>query len=473
MKGFLYSVGILILFFLIYVLVTFPPIMSGMAAKTMCSCVYVTGRSPESVIQKELQVFPGLADVKMQLNSIDSTVTGTVLWKTSKAIYRKGLGCTLLAEANESDIRKQHFKISKGPVVNQDSTAWPNGNIDAQATFPNIHNAALDKIVNHAFANSDPDNPINTHAVVVVYNGKIILEKYAEGFDQNSILMGWSMTKSITNALIGILIKQGKLQLYQPAPVPEWQNDERKNITLNNLLQASSGLGWSESYFIPGADFHNMFIHSDDKAAYATGRKLKHKPGTFFQYSSGTTNILSKIIRLTVGEEMYHRFPYDCLFYKTGMQHAIMEPDASGTFVTSSYGYASARDWARLGLLYLNDGVWNGERILPEGWVEYSITPAPAAKKKEYGAQIWLNQGGRENPSNAKYPGLPYEAIIFDGFENNSVVIIPSRNLVVVRLGVTHNRNFSLADLVSGICELLPDQNKNSIVSKPKIDHGQ
>ncbi len=468
MKGFLYSVCILILLFLIYVLVTFPPIMSGMAVKTMCSCVYVTGRSPESVIQKELQVFPGLADVKMQLNGLDSTVSGTVLWKTSKAIYRKGLGCTLLAEANESDIRKQHFKISKGPFVNQDSTEWPNGNIDAQATFPNIHNAALDKVVNHAFANSDPDNPINTHAVVVVYNGKIILEKYAEGFDQNSILMGWSMTKSITNALIGILIKQGKLQLYQPAPVPEWQNDERKNITLNNLLQASSGLGWSESYFIPGADFHNMFIHSDDKAAYAAGRKLEHKPGTFFQYSSGTTNILSKIIRLTVGEDKYHRFPYDCLFYKTGMHHAIMEPDASGNFVTSSYGYASARDWARLGLLYLNDGIWNGKRILPEGWVKYSITPAPAAIRKEYGAQVWLNQGGRENPLNAKYPGLPYEAIIFDGFENNSVVIIPSRNLVVVRLGVTHNRNFSLANLVTGICELLPDQNKNSIVSKPK-----
>jgi CubicO group peptidase (beta-lactamase class C family) len=139
------------------------------------------------------------------------------------------------------------------------------------------------------------------------------------------------------------------------------------------------------------------------------------------------------------------------------MHHAIMEADASGTFVASSYGYASARDWARLGLLYLNDGVWDGIRILPEGWVKYSTTPAPGAAKREYGAHIWLNLGEKGNPENAKYPGLPREAILFEGFEENIVVILPSRNLVVVRLGVTH-RNFDIAALVTRIVDALPGE---------------
>jgi CubicO group peptidase (beta-lactamase class C family) len=139
------------------------------------------------------------------------------------------------------------------------------------------------------------------------------------------------------------------------------------------------------------------------------------------------------------------------------MLGAIIEPDASGTFVMSSYCYATARDWARFGMLYLNDGYFNGTRILPEGWVEYSTTPSKAATKQEYGAQIWLNYGEIGNPENVEYPGVPNEAIIFDGFEKNYVVIIPSKGLVVVRLGVTHNKDFSLADLVNGVIASLPE----------------
>ncbi len=462
---FLFTLLSIIFLVLVYVLFAFPPVMGGMAAKTMCSCVYVTGRTPQSVLQKELQVFPGLADVRMELNDQDSSVTGTVLWKTSKAIFRKGLGCTLLAEADEASVRGQRFKTKRENPIDQDSIPWPSGNGGALESNQNIPVGALNKVVGEAFKDTDSAHSVNTHAIVVVYDGKIISEQYAEGFGHNSIFMGWSITKSITNALIGVLVKQGKLKIDQTAPIEEWQNDERKNITLNNLLQASSGLDWSESYFNPTADFHNMFIGSDDKAGYAVKQKLKHNPGSFFQYSSGTTNILSRIIRQTVGDEMYHRFPYDSFFNKIGMHHALLEPDASGNFVASSYGYASARDFARLGLLYLQDGLWNGQRILPEGWVDYSFTPAPAAKKREYGAQIWLNLGEADNPENSEYPGLPSEAIIFDGFEKNYVVIIPSRDLVVVRLGVTHNRNFSLSKLVTGILALLPEREKATIVS--------
>jgi CubicO group peptidase (beta-lactamase class C family) len=468
LKVFIYGVLTIILIVLLYMLFFFPPVMSGMAVKTMCSCVFVAGRTPESVRQKELQVFPGLADVSMKLNTEDSTVTGTVLWKTSKAIYREGLGCTLLAEADEETIRKQNFITRRVPQTDLDSIPWPSGNLGARADALTNNTTAIDKIVNQSFADADPANPVNTHAVVVVHDGKIISEQYAEGFDYNSILMGWSITKSLTNGLIGVLVKQGKLHLDRPAPVNAWGNDERKDITLNHLLQASSGLSWAESYFNPTADFHNMLIRSDDKGAYAAAQKLKHQPGSYFQYSSGTTNILSGIIRQTVGEERYHRFPYDSFFYRIGMYHALLEPDAAGNFVASSYGWASARDFARLGLLYLQDGMWNGERILPEGWVKYSVTPAPAASKREYGAQIWLNQGDKDHPGIVEYPGLPADAIIFDGFERNFVVIVPSRDLVVVRLGVTHNNNFNLARLVAGIAALLPESNKTVIVSKEK-----
>lgn len=448
--------GILILS-IAFVAVTFPPIMAGMAAKTMCSCVFVAGRTPESVVEKELQVFPGVSKARIEFTE-DSVVSATLLGRTSTAVFRKGLGCTLLAEADVDQIRDQKINLpAAGPDVDQDTIPWPMGNLLTDSIPSGIKNDILVKTLDDAFFEQDPAKPLNTLAIVVVQDGKIIAERYAPGFYHNSRFMGWSMTKSITNSLIGILVKDGKLKTELPAPVSDWQNDDRKNITLNNLLQASSGLDWSESYFVPTSTFHKMFIYSDDKAGFARGMGLHDKPGEHFLYSSGTTLILSGIIRETVGDESYYKFPYERLFYKIGMNQAIMEPDASGTFVGSSYCYASARDWARFGLLYLDDGVWNGERILPEGWVKYSQTPTHSAKMGEYGAQWWLNAGGPNHPENRKYPKIPADAYWADGFEEQYVVVIPSEKLVVARLGVSHN-GFDIEKLVTGIIEALPDK---------------
>ncbi|RAV98567.1 serine hydrolase domain-containing protein [Pseudochryseolinea flava] len=441
---------IIILAAVVYVGIYFPPVMTGMAAKTMCSCLFVAERSEQSIRDKELQVFPGLSSMDMLIE--DASVSASFLGTTRKAIYRKGLGCILLSERTEEEVRSQQPVLSTAPNVNRDSVAWPLGDdLTAQGAITGVQYDSIKNAVDKAFFDKDPENPIFTHAVVVVYDGKIIAEKYADGFDKQSRMMGWSMTKSITNALIGILVKEGKLTVEAGAPVPEWEDDIRKNITLNNLLQATTGLAWDESYFNPSADFHTMFIHRDDKAAYAASMKQKVDPGTFFQYSSGSTNILSRIIRQTVGDDQYYKFPYEKLFFKVGMSRAIMEPDASGTFVASSYSYASARDWARFGLLYLNDGVVQGERILPEGWVKYSTTPSAVAPRGEYGAQVWLNHGAPNDPENRLYPTLPQDTFLFDGFEHNFVVVVPSKKLVVVRLGVTHNKNFDLEALVRGI----------------------
>ena len=442
------TVVVLFIGALIFIVVTFPPIMTGMAAKTMCSCVYVAGRTPQSVVEKELQVFPGLSSAHVTFSK-DSTVSATILWKTSKAIFRKGLGCTLLAEAEESQVRSQSIKLPTPPSTNQDTIPWPMGNLTLDSFGGGSKNNTLTKVLDDAFMENDPEKPMNSLAVVIVHNGEIIAERYADGFHMNSKLMGWSMTKSITNSLIGILVNEGKLSVDSPAPIQEWQGDERKNITLNNLLQASSGLEWSESYFSPTSTFHRMFTHSDDKAAYARTMALKANPGEQFVYSSGTTLILSGIIRQALGDEYYHKFPYEKLFYRIGMNTAILEPDASGTFVGSSYCYASARDWARFGLLYLNDGVWNGERILPEGWVKYTTTPASSAEVGQYGAQWWLNAGARNNMDNRKYPKIPADAYWADGFEEQFVMVIPSKKLVVVRLGISHHR-FDFEKLVSG-----------------------
>ena len=452
-------IGLLTVVILIvaFVMFTFPVIMTGMAAKTMCSCVYVTGRNPGSVVEQELRVMPGLTWADIELNSADSSVTASLLGRTAKAIYRKGLGCTLLFERSEADVRNQRINVPVPPSFDPDTIPWPTGNKIEPANRDSL--LKMDRItqaIDVAFKDVDPENPVNTHAIAVLYDGKLIAEKYAPGFDHNSRLMGWSMTKSITNGLIGILANEGKIHVEDPAPIQEWQNDERKKITLDNLLKANSGLAWSESYFNPYASFHDMFIRSDDKGAYASTLQTEHEPGTYFEYSSASTILLSRIIRQQVGDKNYYRFPYEKLFYKIGMTTAIMEPDASGTFVGSSYCYASARDWARLGLLYLQDGVWNGERILPAGWVKYSTTPSDAALKGEYGAQIWLNAGSKNDPEQCNYPGLPHDAFVFQGFERNTVTVIPSRKLVVVRLGVTQNKNFDYTALINGIIGGLP-----------------
>jgi CubicO group peptidase (beta-lactamase class C family) len=271
----------------------------------------------------------------------------------------------------------------------------------------------------------------------VIQNGAIVAEQYASGYNKTSKFLGWSMAKSITSALIGILVKKGKLTVDAPAPVASWQDekDDRHAITLQNLLQQTSGLDFWENYS-SYSNATNMLFNKADMASYTASLPLKHKPGSEFYYSSGNSNILSGIVRSTVGEKDYHSFPYRELFHKIGMFHTLLEPDASGTFVGSSYVYASARDYARFGLLYLNEGVFNGERILPEGWVQQTITPASANKQKNYGYQFWLNGFDENDLSKKEFPEVPADMFYADGYGGQRIYIIPSLQLVVVRVGL-------------------------------------
>ena len=305
--------------------------------------------------------------------------------------------------------------------------------------------AGLGVVVGMAFGEGG-ERSTGTRAVVVVYHGQIVAERYAPGFDRHTRLTGWSMTKGITNALVGILVNEGKLNIYQPAPVEAWQEDQRSRITMADLLHMESGFRWWEFYGGP-SDATRMLFKEKDMGDYAMRSAIRNPPGKVFNYSSGTANILSAIIRKTVTDSDYYRFPYEQLFYKTGMYSAILEPDAGGTFVGSSYCYATARDWARFGLLYLQDGVWNGHRILPKGWVDFTRR-GDSATGNSYGALWWLNGGLR-------HPKLPADCYSCEGYEGQYIWVIPSKDLVVVRMACEHGRKLDPDTFVPAVMGVL------------------
>lgn len=417
------------------------PIMTGYSAKNMCSCVMVAGRDPEDVKKNELGFSP-INLAKTEVSFEDSSATSTLFGLAKrKAIFRHGLGCALLVQMDEEEFRAYKPVLATAPKENQDSIAWPDGDLNSDTLSADVDISKITAAMEEAFSEPGPNKTRRTRAMLIVYNGKIIAERYADGFNQDSKLIGWSMTKSVTNALIGILVKQGKLDINKPAPVKTWDADDHKNITLNDLMHASSGLDWVENYNSPSGAT-NMLFKSKDMGVYAATAKLKDKPGEVFYYSSGTTNIISRIVRETVGDENYYKFPYEELLYKIGMNNTLLETDAGGTIVGSSYSYGPARDWARFGLLYLNDGVWNGERILPEGWVKYTTTPAKGAKRGQYGAQWWLNAGAPGNPQDRTYPDAPTDLFWADGYEGQNVFVIPSKKLVIVKLSLSQNGEY-------------------------------
>jgi CubicO group peptidase (beta-lactamase class C family) len=427
------------------------PIISGFGAKNLASGFFLQHRNPDSIINQELSFFP-VSLASYDINTIDSSVTASV-WglATSKAIYRSGIGCTLVNGLSEDEIRKQHFIIPAPPLENRDTIAWPYGEKIAEAAPAVIDTVQLNHALDNAMQALHKGEPAYTRAFLVLYDGKIVGERYAPGFDKNSRLIGWSMSKSLNAAVIGVLVKAGKLNPNAPAPVPEWKGTDKEKITLKELLQQTTGLDFTEDYGAP-SEATNMLFKQSDMGAFTAKLPLKYAPGSMFYYSSGNANIISRIIRQTVGDSIYSAFPYKALFHKINMYSLLLEPDASGTYVGSSYSYATARDFARFGLLYYNNGSWNGEQLLPENWVKESIQPATANKQKRYGYQFWLNGIDDKDPSKHWFPDAPADMFFADGFGGQNVFIIPSKKLIVVRLGVkTIDENKYLGEVIRAI----------------------
>ncbi|MFY9152644.1 MAG: serine hydrolase [Prolixibacteraceae bacterium] len=428
-KRFTKHLTILLLIFLglgVYYIHSLLPIITGYPAKYLCSAVFVSNRVQEEVEAMDLH-FSFIKYTKNKVDYQDSSVTSTFLWGKSKAIYRKGFGATLIRDVNEDDLRKIKFPKIPELSYDQDTTAWPLGNVFPDSTT-NIDTEKLDRISDKLMG----EDGYNGHAFafIVLHKGVPVAERYQPEFTPQTRFLSWSMAKSFTNTLTGILVKQGKLDINQPASVPEWKDDERSKITVNDLMQMQSGLTWNEDYG-NRSDVTMMLYCQNNFSQYASDRKLSNPVGSVWYYSSGSTNIVSQLIRKTINDDpQYYQFARTQLFNKIGMPDAVFEVDPSGTHVGSSYILATARDYARYGLFNLQDGVFNGERILPEGWVKYSTTPA-SNSKGEYGAFFWLNRSHY-------YPSAPEDMYSCNGYDGQRIFMIPSKELVVVILGFSH-----------------------------------
>jgi CubicO group peptidase (beta-lactamase class C family) len=420
------------------------PIGTGHVAKTICSNVFISKRDPASVFKEDIAPVHFLfAITKFELNQTEKSVLSTSFgFSATKALYREGCGCTVVKKTTEEKLREQTFMNISREQSEMDSKtipARPSGDWSSATPLPaGVDADKLQQALETAFLEPTADNPRKTRAIVVVYDGQLIAERYAPGIHPHTPLLGWSMSKSVTNALVGVLVNQGKLDIHRPAPVPEWQNadDPRRNITLDQLMRMSSGLQFNEAY-APFSDAVSMFYDSFDFAAYAANKPLESAPEASWNYSSGSANIVARIVRQAAEQDdsNYYGFLRQELFEKIGMHSALFEADPSGTFVGSSYLFATARDWARFGLLYLQDGIWEGQRLLPEGWVKYTTTPTPKAPLGEYGALFWLNAGAVSNPADRRWPSIPQDAYSAEGFQEQRVIIVPSKKLVLVRLG--------------------------------------
>lgn len=450
MKKFLKIFAVLLLILLVYLRIAIYPqldLISGFSAKSVASGHFIDNRSLEIIQQGDNDI----PKVDWATNKIDGKqrfVTSTVYGlKERKAIYREGLGATLINDG--FDVTKPYEIPHRNLSAATKPEVFPFGDTgEVVVTLPDVDYAKLDSVVLNAFDKKGQKKK-RTRSIIVIYKDKIIAEHYDTGFTRNSKILGWSMTKSITATYFGILEKQGKIDVMKPAPIAEWKNDERKNITINDLLHMNSGLEWEEDYG-KISDVTQMLFQAEDMTKPQIEKPAKYKPNTHWYYSSGTTNLLSGILRKQfMTHQQYLDFWYNSLFDKLGMGSALVETDMAGNFVGSSYGWASTRDWAKFGLLYLHKGNWNGEQLFDESWAKYVATPTNTSDGR-YGAQFWLNSGGH-------FPDAPRDMYYASGYQGQMVAIIPSHDLVIVRMGLSEDPNFDFNGFLKGVVSSLKE----------------
>ena len=425
------------------------PIISAFAAKGMCSSVFLAGKTPERVKAEDLSFFP-ISMAKCNIDYEEKSVTAKVLGLAKrKAVFREGLGAVLVLDIPEEELRAESFQIPD-PGYSQDTIPWPLGDV-LPATLPEgVDYEKLEAIVQGAFDKPGSEPFKKTLGLAVVYENQLISEHYLEGYDAWTRFHGWSMTKSAAGAMTGALVDEGRIDIHSPANIPEWAGDGRKNIRVEDIIHMSSGLKWLENYFTI-SDATVMLMQSDDMFSSARGCELEHEPGSFWNYSSGDANLLSGLLRIAIGDEdEYHAYLYKRLFHRIGMLHTIVETDASGLFVASSFSYGTTRDWARFGLLFLNQGIFEGDTVLSSEWVDFMKSPAPASDGYYAGA-FWLKEPQEENA----LTDVPGDIFFADGFQGQRVYIIPSKKLVVVRMGYSLS-NISMNELLRDIITALP-----------------
>ena len=389
------------------------PIITGYAAKNLASAVFVSGREAADAEALDLN-FSFIKFTRNQVDREKGTVTSRFLWSKSVAVYREGYGVTLLRGKKVAELQADTYPLPAAAPIPE--RLVPGDSLLCARLAP-IAEALVDE---HAY-NGTP------FAFVVLHDGKIVAERYREGMGPDTRLLSWSMAKSFTNALVGLLVKDGLLDVQAPMAIPQWQEDGRRDITLKDLMQMQSGLEWNEDYG-NRSDVNLMLHREQDMGLYALSKPLAYEPGTHWYYSSGSTNLVMRFIRgLFPSDEAFLTYIRERLFTPLGIWNACFEPDMSGTPVGSSYLYVTARDYARFGQMFLDDGCIDGERILPEGWVDFTTTPASDSDGR-YGAFFWLNRSLHE-------PDAPADMYSCQGHDGQEIYIIPSKGLVIVILG--------------------------------------
>jgi CubicO group peptidase (beta-lactamase class C family) len=413
-------------------------IISGFSAKSTSSSVFVANRTVAFTDTTDNNFSPiNLATDKVNFDENYATAS-TLGLLTRKAVYREGLGSVLITK--DFDINKKQL-VPKRSVLNN-ALVYPYGNAaQIDTVFGNVNYEKLNTSVSSIFKEVH-----ETRAVLVMYKNQIIAEKYGKGFDKDSRILGWSMTKSILSTVYGIMQYQGKLNVQDKAPISEWHNDERKDITLHNLLQMNSGLEWDENYDAI-SDVTKMLFLEKDMSQMQRKKKLTGKPNASWNYSSGTTNLLSGILRQELGSQQeYLDYWYTELIDKIGMNSMILETDMAGHYVASSYAWATTRDWAKFGLLYVHKGNWNGAQLFAPEWADYVATPTPTSKGA-YGAQFWLNAEG-------EMKDVPTTMFYADGYQGQRVYILPDQEMVIVRFGLKkYDENAFLKGILESIQE--------------------
>lgn len=404
-------------------------VAAGYTAKIICSNVVIAGRDARQVLEVDVQA-PGHPILRFMDFSVDrgtrTITTGLFgIFGKGMAVARPGFGCTTVPDG-KLDAVTPVPNLEPPPALSD--ALWPEGKTVQPSQDPDTA-AILD--------DAKLTGP-GMRAVVVVKNGRIVAERYGDGFSAETPLLGWSMTKSVNAAIVGTLVRAGKLSLDQKALLDEWKADSRKDISLADLMAMSSGLAFNENYG-DVSDVTRMLYLEPDMAGFAAGMPLVGEIGQTFNYSSGTDAILSRIWQNAAGPDAL-AYPAKAVFDPLGMTSAVFEPDARGTFVGSSYIYATARDWARFGLFILRKGVWNGQEILPAGYVDWMREEAPASKGAYGKGQVWLH-GPEGNTPSGQDPDagfdLPEDTFWFEGHDGQSVAVVPSKDLVVVRMGLT------------------------------------
>ena len=433
------------------------------SAKIVCSNVFLAGRDPDEVLRTDVQA-PGIALLRLMRVSVDRerrVVRAGLLGFIGDglAVARPGAGCTVVPDGNldfaahvptlsapgitpaAAARANTATAAAAGTAVGADAV-WPAGN--AVAT-----NAALDRLL----ADDALAGP-GMRAVVVVNHGRIVAERYGAGFSATTPLLGWSMTKSVLAGVVGVLIKEGRLALDQPAGAAAVGADGREGIQIADLLDMSSGLSFNEAYGTV-SDVTRMLYLEPDMAGFARAQPLAHAAGEYWSYSSGTANILSRIAQDAAGA-LGAQVATEKLFKPLGMASATMETDEYGTLVGSSYMYATARDWARYAQFLLQAGVWQSQELLPRGYVAMMASPV-AASDGQYGhGLVWLWGSDAAAPGtnpDAAF-GIPADVFWMEGHDGQSTAIIPSRELVIVRLGLTPARDhYTPQPLVKAVLE--------------------